>query len=137
MDFIEKEILSGELVPVLLGLSPESVETAQRMYRKYSVISHVFCEKLPLHMRLSLCMKFHVIPSTTNEQLMIRALTDFADHFQNADVILYLIPCTSHYANLIWHHHDILEGLFVLADQREMRAVWFGADEMPLKGELK
>ncbi|MBQ9132338.1 MAG: hypothetical protein IJX62_07705 [Clostridia bacterium] len=137
MDFIKKEILSGELVPILLGISPESVETARRMYRQYGVISHVFCEKLPLPMRLSLCMKFHVIPAIANGQLMVQALTDFALQFQHADVILYLIPCTAHYANLIWHHHAALEGHFVLADRREMRTVWFGDQNELSKGDLQ
>ena len=43
MDFIVKDILSGELVPVLLGVSPEAMQTARRLFRKYGVVSHLFC----------------------------------------------------------------------------------------------
>lgn len=129
MDFIMKDVLSGELIPVLLGVSPQVSETAHRMYRKYGVISHVFCEKVPLTMRLSLCMKFHIIHRTANEQLMLQALHDFADQLGNADVILYLIPCTEDYANFVWSKCEELERRFVIADKSEMRRVWFGEDE--------
>jgi len=136
VDFIEKEILSGELVPVLLGISPESVETARRMYRQYGVVSHVFCEKLPLPMRLSICMKFHVLPSPSGSRLLIQALVDFAEQLGNADVILYLIPCTAHYADIVWHRREELENRFVLADGQEMRRVWFGSQAQARKGDL-
>ena len=135
MDFITADILSGELIPVLLGLSPEANETAHRMYRQYGVVSHVFCDKIPLGRRLTLCMKYHVIRHTTKEQLMIRALTDFAEQLGNADVILYLIPCTEGYANTVWENRELLERHFVIADKPEMQRVWFGGDMLPANGK--
>lgn len=135
MDYIVKDILSGELVPVLLGLSSETAETARRMYRKYGVISHVFCDKIPLSMRLSLSMKYHIVPhSAKNDRLMIKALTDYAEQLGNAEVILYLIPCTERYANMLWQNRDALERVYVLADKPEMERVWFGEDA-PLQKE--
>ena len=131
MDYIVHDVLAGELVPVLLGISQEVSETAHRMYRQYGVISHVFCDKIPLTMRLSHCMKFHRIQKTVDERLMLQALNDFADQLGNADVILYLIPCTEHYTNLIWDHCEELERRFVIADRAEMYRVWFG-EEAPV-----
>lgn len=133
MDFIVTDILSGELVPVLLGYSAETSETAQRMYRKYGVISHVFCDKRPLSMRLSLCIKSHTVKHTANEMLMMQALTDFSEQLGNKEVILYLIPCTEEYARMVWEHRDSLERRFVLADKQEMERVWFGEDASPEK----
>lgn len=129
MDYIVKDILSGELIPVLLGTSPEAMETARRMYRKYGVVSHVFCDRVPLSMRLTLCAKYHRIPHSTGERLMLTALEDYAAQMGNADVIPYLIPCTETYANLIWNHREVLESRYVIADLREMRRVWFGEEE--------
>ncbi len=128
MDYIKEEILSGELLPVLLGVSLEVGETAHRLYRQYGVISHVFCDHVPLSLRLSLCMKFHTVRHTTDERLLLQALEDFATQRSNADVIPYLIPCTEEYANLIWNHHEALERLYVIADRAEMYRVWFGED---------
>ena len=128
MDFIVTDILSGELVPVLLGYSAEANETAQRMYRKYGVISHVFCDRKTLTMRLSLCMKPHTVKHTANEMLMMQALIDFADQLGNKEVILYLIPCTEEYARMVWEQRDTLERRYVLADKQEMERVWFGND---------
>ena len=128
MDFIMQDALSGELVPVLLGLSQEVNETARRMYRRFGVVSHVFCERIPLAMRLSLCMKFHIIRHTSDERLMLQALHDFAASLGRAEVILYLIPCTEGYANFVWTHCEELEGKFVIASKEEMERVWLGED---------
>lgn len=133
MDFIMKDVLSGELVPVLLGLSAEANETAHRMYRQYGVVSHVFCDKIPLPRRLTLCMKFHIIRHTVDERLLIHALHDFAGQLENTDVILYLIPCTEAYANMVWHNRDELERRFVIADKPEMNRVWFGEEAITQK----
>lgn len=135
MEYIMNDVLSGAIVPVLLGLSTEASETAHRMYRRHGVISHVFCDKIPFSMRLSLCMKFHRIAQTQGEQLMLQALTDFADQLGNADLILYLIPCNEHYTKFVWDHTEELERRFVVADRAEMERVWFGAEEAPL-GEV-
>ncbi len=129
MDYIVPDILSSEIIPVLLGVSLEVSETAHRMYRQYGVVSHVFCDKVPIAMRLSLCMKFHVIRRTSHERLLIQALCDFADQLGNRDVILYLIPCTEEYAGLVWNRHEELESRFVLADKSEMYRVWFGEED--------
>ena len=132
MEYIMNDVLSSAIVPVLLGVTPEASDTAHRMYRQHGVLSHVFCDRIPLSMRLSLCMKFHRIPSTKNEQLLLQALSDFADQLSNADLILYLIPCNEHYTKLVWDHTEELERRFVLADRAEMERVWFGAASAPL-----
>lgn len=135
MEYIMNDVLSGAIVPVLLGLTPEASETAHRMYRQHGVLSHVFCDRIPLASRLSLCMKFHRVPATTGDVLLLQALSDFADQLGNADLILYLIPCNEHYTNLVWDHAEELERRFVIADRAEMDRVWFGAEAAPL-GEV-
>ncbi len=132
MEYIMNDVLSGAIVPVLLGLSTEASETAHRMYRRHGVMSHVFCDHIPLAMRLSFCMKFHRVPDTTGDALLLQALTDFAEQLGNADLILYLIPCNEHYTNLVWNHAEELERRFVIADRAEMERVWFGAKAAPL-----
>ena len=68
---------------------------------------------------------------------MMDALFDFADQLENADVILYLIPCTEAYANMVWHGREDLETRFVIADQAEMARVWLGDTvEAPSKGGI-
>ena len=136
MDFIVSDILSGELIPVLLGLSAQTTETAHRMYRQYGVVSHVFCERISLPRRLSLCMKFHTVHRTPDERLMIEALIDFAKQLGHADVILYLIPCAEEYVNALWLYRNELERYYVIADRAEMERVWFGKSlQTPMKGE--
>ena len=133
MEYIMNDVLSGAIVPGLLGMTPEASETAHRMYRRHGVISHVFCDRIPLASRLSLCMKFHRVSKTSGEQLLLQALCDFADQLGNADLILYLVPCNEHYTNLVWNHTEELERRFVIADRDEMERVWFGAEAAPLE----
>ena len=135
MDFIEDEVLCGELIPVLLGTSPEALETARRFFKKYGTVSHVFCNRVPLSVHLSLCIKYHSVRHSAGEELMLTALKDFANQLGHADVILYLIPCTEGYANLVWHNRELLERYFVIADKKEMERVWFGEEIQEMKGE--
>ena len=123
MDFIVKDILSGELVPVLLGASPEAMQTARRFFRTYGVVSHLFCARVPLRMRLTCCVRFHPIRTG---RLMMTALTDFAAQLGNADIILYLIPCTVEASNFVWQNRAELERRYVVASRQEMQKVWFG-----------
>ena len=126
MDFIVKDILSGELVPVLLGISPEAMQTARRIFRQYGVVSHLFCDKIPLTMRLTYCVKFHEIRHGERERLMITALRDFAVQLGNADILLYLIPCTVDWANTVWQNRNDLEPYYVIASRPETEKVWYG-----------
>ena len=137
MDFLEQKNLSGELVPILLGCSMETVQAAHRLYRLHNVVSHVFCNKVPLPMRLSFCMKYHVVHSTKGERLLLFALEEFGERLEQADVIPYLIPCSDEYASFVWEHREELERRFVIADRKEAYRVQFG-DSLPAqKGGAK
>ena len=126
MDFLEDSVLDGEIVPVLLGISPEAMQTARRFFKKYRTVSHVFCDIIPLSSRLSLCIKYHPIRHSAGDLLMLTALKDFAKQLGNADLILYLIPCTVDYANFVWKNREILESYYVIAGHPEMERVWYG-----------
>ena len=135
MDFIQDDLLSGELVPVLLGTSPDTLRAARRYFKKYGTISHVFGDRIALPTRLSLCMKYHFVRHHAGDHLMLTALKDYAKQLGNADLILYLIPCTEDYANFIWRNREILERFFVIANSDEMEEVWYGFDDG--KGETQ
>ena len=46
---------------------------------------------------------------------MLQALLDFSNQFGNQDTILYLIPCTREYSEMIQKNRKILESRFVIA----------------------
>lgn len=126
MDFIEDEVLCGELIPVLLGTSTEAMQTARRFFKTYGTVSHVFCHRISLPARISFCVKYHTIQHSAGDLLMLTALKDFAKQLGHADVILYLIPCTEDYANFVWRNRESLEPFFVIANSPEMERVWYG-----------
>lgn len=133
MHFIETEILAGELIPVLLGQSVETNETAKRIFRQYRLVSHVFCEKKPRVFGLTFCTKYHTVRHSAGERLLLTALLDFASQLGNAEVILYLIPCTVDDANFVWRYRGELEPHYVVADWTEMQKVWYGEDVPDIK----
>ncbi len=139
MEFMKPKILAGSLVPILLGLSAETADTARRIYRRYGVVSHVFCDRLPLPIRLSLCMKFHLVHNTAGEQLMLHALLDFAAQIDNADLILCLIPCTNAAKEIIWTHRNDLESRFIITDKPADLRVLLGSEASfsVMGGEIK
>ena len=48
VDFITNDVLSGELVPILLGHSKEAVETARRFFKRFGTVSHLFCREMKI-----------------------------------------------------------------------------------------
>lgn len=128
MQFIEDEILAGELVPVLLGQATETNETARRIFRQYRLVSHVFCEKKPRVRGLTVYTKYHTVRHSCGEELLLGALLDFTKQKLGADVIYYLIPCTVDHASFVWRHRELLEAYYVVADWDEMQRVWYGEE---------
>ena len=127
MNYIEKDVLSGDLIPVLLGASAEAMQTARRFFRQYGRISRLFCSKPPISSVFSPFVKIHIVRhGSSGDRLMLTALKDYAKQFRHVDAILYLVPCTEEYANFVWRNRGILEVDYVIAGQSEMEQVWFG-----------
>ena len=115
MEEITKNASRGDLIPVLLGLSTKTLETAKSLYQRCDAISHVFCGLIPFPFRFSIYMKFHRVGHTRREALMLQALLDFSNQIGNQDTILYLIPCTREYAEMIKQNRGLLESRFIIA----------------------
>ena len=126
MEEITKNTSRGDLIPVLLGLSTRTLEHAKSLYQRCDAVSHVFCGLVPLPFRFSIYMKFHRVGHTHREELMLQALLDFSNQIGNQDTILYLIPCTREYAEMIKQNRELLESRFVIAapKQEEMEEPW-------------
>ena len=116
MQFLKEEALSGTLVPVLLGASQKALQNANCFHEQYGVLSHLFCDRIPLSYRLVPLFKFHQVRATRGNALLLQALFDFAGQLENADLVLYLVPCTESYEHFVSTHKAELEGSFVLAD---------------------
>lgn len=115
MEELTKNASRGDVIPVLLGISSKTLETAKMLHQRCDAVSHVFCSLVPFPLRLCLCMRFHRVGHTRGEKLMLRALLDFSEQIGNQDTILYLIPCTREYAEMIRKNHKILESRFVIS----------------------
>ena len=113
-----EQFLSGGLVPVLLGDDAHTRDVARDLHRRYGVLSHVFCHKPSMILRLSIYVKLHTVRATQSEALLIHALLDFARQLDHADRILCLIPCSSYYEELLQANQRELEAYFVLTERK-------------------
>ena len=112
------QYLSGGLVPVILGDGIEARDVARNLHSRYGVLSHVFCRKPSLSLRLSIYVKLHVVRKTLGEQLLLHALLDFARQLDHADRILCLFPTSSDYAELLRENREELEAYYVLTEEK-------------------
>ena len=124
LDFLANDVLSGELSPVFLGYSANAGNSARRLFRRYRLISHVFCERVPFLRRFSLIMKFHIVSGFSRDELALIALENFADANRTSEAILYLIPATKAARDLIARHRERLETRFVIASQSDIRKLY-------------
>ena len=114
MEELTKNASRGDLIPVLLGLSQKTLESAKLLRQRCDAVSHVFCTLVPFPLKFSFYMRFHRVGHTKGETLMLRALLDFSEQIGNQDTILYLIPCTREYAAMIQRNRKLLESRFVI-----------------------
>lgn len=119
MDFLTVKADARELIPVLLGSATDTYDVSHTLYRAFGVISHVFCTRIPLPMRLSICTKFHKIPRTTQNRLLSEALLDFAEQQKNTDLVLCLIPCSQSAAAVAKALQGELEGHYIFLSAQE------------------
>lgn len=116
MQFLTKDALSESLVPVLIGCSGKSLQSAISFHRQYGVLSHLFSHRIPFFYHLVPLFRFHRVRATRDETLLLGALLDFAKQLENADRLLFLVPCTAFYRKFVFAHKTELEGTFVLCD---------------------
>lgn len=116
MEEITKNLLRGDMIPILLGLSSGTLEKAKELSQRCDSVSHIFCARVPLLFRFSIYMRFHRISHTSGERLMLQALLDFSDQMRERDTILYLVPCTGEYGVMVQKNRALLERRFVIAE---------------------
>ncbi len=121
MNYLTQSVLSEDLSPILLGYSSQTDEIAKLLFRRYRIISHVFCEHVPFFRRFSPVMKLHLFQHMVSDELVVTALEEFSESVRNPDVILYLVPTTRRYARLILTYKERLESRFVIAGTDDLR----------------
>ena len=119
MEEITKNVMRGDMIPVLLGLSAGALEKAKELAQRCDSVSHIFCARVPLLFRFSIYIKFHRVSRTRKERLMLQALLDFSDQLRDRDTILYLVPCTKEYAVMVQRNYTLLESRFIIAEPLE------------------
>lgn len=113
-----KEQLNRVMVPVLLGSNTQALTTARRLYRRYGVISHVYCAHPRWYTYLLSYIRVVRAPDYMQGELLLQDLCTFAMEYP--DLLFCLIPCTEQYKSFCMAHTPGLEPYYVIVEPEQL-----------------
>jgi hypothetical protein len=114
-----KEQLNRVLVPVLLGDGAQPVKIARRLYRRFGVLSHIYCSRLPLLAHFCACVRIVRTPTYLRGDLLCTDLCAFAKEYP--DLLFCLIPCTEEHRVFCTAHARELEAYYVIVHPEQLQ----------------
>ena len=128
-----KEQLNRVLVPVLLGDGAQPVKIARRLYRRFGVLSHIYCSRTALSAHFCACVRIVRTPSYLQGDLLCQDLCAFAKEYP--DLLFCLIPCSDDYKIFCTAHAAKLESYYVMVQPEQVQkdALFYPyTEEMPV-----
>ncbi len=126
-----KEQLNRVLVPVLLGDGGQTLKIARKLYRRYGVLSHIYCSRPPLSAHFCACVRIVRTPPYLQGELLCTDLCAFAEEYP--ELLFCLIPCTEDHKVFCIAHADQLEPYYIMVQPEQLG---YGALSYPQKEEL-
>lgn len=114
-----EEQLNRVLVPVLLGDGTQPVRIARKLYRRYRVLSHIYCSRPALLAHFCACVRLVRTPSYLRGELLCADLCAFAKEYP--DLLFCLIPCTEDYRVFCAAHAEKLEPYYVVVQPEQLQ----------------
>ena len=114
-----KEQLNRVLVPVLLGDGAQPLKIARRLYRRYGVLSHIYCSRPALLAHFCACVRLVRMPPYLQGELLCADLCAFAKEYP--DLLFCLIPCTDDYKAFCTAHAEQLEPYYVMVQPEQLQ----------------
>ena len=127
------EQLNRVLVPVLLGDGAKPLKIARRLYRRYRVLSHVYCTRPSLGAYFCGCVRVVRVPTFLQGDLLCNDLLAFAAEYP--DLLFCLIPCTDAYEHFCAAHAAKLEAYYVIATPTQLQThtlPYLAKEELPV-----
>lgn len=103
----------NKIVPVLLGADLNCYSVARAFHEAFGVCSFAFGRYSLGTVAHSSIVRLTVVPDLTEDDVLLRTLSDFADAHPDDD--LYLVGCTDAYAELIIRHRGVLSARYFCA----------------------
>lgn len=114
-----EEQLNRVLVPVFLGDGSQPVKMARRLYRRYGVLSHIYCTRPALLTHFCACVRTVRMPPYLRGELLCADLLAFAKEYP--DLLFCLIPCTEQYRIFCTAHAAALEPYYVIVQPEQLQ----------------
>lgn len=127
------EQLNRVLVPVLLGDGAQTLTTARMLYRRYRVLSHLYCTRPRLLAHFCSFVRIVRIPQFLQGELLCSDLCAFAKEYP--DLLFCLIPCTDAYRTFCTAHAGKLEAYYVIVEAEQLvqgALPYLSVEELPV-----
>ena len=128
-----EEQLERVLVPVLLGDGAKPLKIARRLYRRYRVLSHLYCTRPRLGTYFCGCVRVVRVPAFLQGELLCNDLLAFAAEYP--DLLFCLIPCTEAYEHFCAAHRAELESYYLIVHPEQLQAdalPYLAKEELPV-----
>lgn len=109
-----QEQLNRVMVPVLLGNGTRPLGIARKLYRRFGVISHLYCTRPHWYAYLLSYVRIVRIPDYMQGDLLCRDLQNFSSEYP--DLLFCLIPCTEQDKAFCMAHEAELEAYYVIVE---------------------
>ena len=119
-----KEQLNRVMVPVMLGDGPQATAIARKLYRRFGVVSHVYCAHPSIFTYLLSYVRVVRTPDYLQGELLLEDLRIFAGEYP--DLLFCLIPCSDRYRAFCLAHAKELESYYVILQPEQL-----GRDALP------
>lgn len=113
-----KEQLNRVLVPVLLGDNATSHAAARKLYRRFGVISHIYCDRPSWFTYFLSYVRVVRTPDYMQGPLLSEDLCAFAREYP--DLLFCLIPCTEQYRAFCMANATLLEPYYVITEAEQL-----------------
>lgn len=127
------EQLERVMVPVILGNNTEALTTARRLYRRYGVLSHLYCTRPSWFAYLLSYVRVVRTPDYLQGDLLLEDLCSFAREYP--DLLFCLIPCTEQYRAFCMAHAAELEPYYVIMQPEQLahgQLPYLTKEELPI-----
>jgi len=128
-----KEQLNRVMVPVILGDGPQATAIARRLYRRYGVISHIYCTHPSIFTYLLSYVRVVRTPDYLQGELLLEDLRIFSKEYP--DLLFCLIPCSDQYRAFCLAHARELEPYYVILQPEQLQKdalPYLSKEELPV-----
>lgn len=113
-----KEQLNRVMVPVILGDGTQAKSIARKLYRRFGVISHIYCATPSLFTYLLSYIRVVRMPDYLQGELLLEDLCTFAREYP--DLLFCLIPCNDGFRSFCMAHARRLEPYYVILQPEQL-----------------